>query len=63
MTDHLTTQDTDISNERTLTFWMTLVVTTLIVGFAVYILSFAMLGPSGTLPSHRAASNSFITLS
>ena len=50
----------DIASERTLSFWMTLLVTTLIVGLAAYVLSFALLGPGGALPTHRAAVTSVI---
>ena len=54
---------TEFSSERTLSFWMTLLVTTLIVGLAAYVLSFAMLGPSGGASSHRAAATSVMTAS
>lgn len=54
---------TEFSSERTLSFWMTLFITTLIVGLAAYVLSFAMLGPGGGVPSHKAAINSVMTAS
>jgi len=50
----------DSSTDRVLRFWATLLVATLIVGFTAYILSFALLAPSGP-PMHRAASSVFTT--
>ncbi len=43
----------DVSTERAITFWMTLLVATLIVSMSAYVLSFALLDRGASL--HRAA--------
>jgi len=43
----------DVSTERAITFWMTLLVATLIVSMSAYVLSFALLDRGA--PLHRAA--------
>jgi hypothetical protein len=44
-------------SDRTMRFWGTLLVATLIVGLTAYILSFALLAPGGA-PMHRASASS-----
>ncbi len=43
------------STERTLKFVLTLIVTTLIVALAVYVLSAPLFGAGSNAPTHRAA--------
>ena len=52
-----------VVTDRTIRFWATLIVATLIVGFTAYVLSFALLAPSGGALLHRAASPVFIVAS
>ena len=63
MTTDTSTEDVEMSTERTITFWMTLAVTTLIVGFAAFVLSFAMLSPGGNPSAHRTAVSSTMAAS
>ncbi len=44
-----------VANERTFMFVLTLVVTTVMVGFAVYVLGAAMIDAGGGGSAHRAA--------
>ena len=52
-----------VEADRSLRFWATLVVATLIVGFTAYMLSFALLTPAGGPVMHKAASSAFIVAS
>jgi hypothetical protein len=52
-----------VVTDRALRFWATLVVATLIVGFTAYVLSFALLAPSGAHAMHKAASSDFTVAS
>ncbi len=53
----------DVSADRALRFWATLLVATLIVGLTAYVLSFALLAPGQSASMHRAASSLFIVAS
>ena len=46
----------DDSTDQRIRLWVTLVVTTLMVALTEYVLSFAILGPGNSPPSHRSAS-------
>ena len=52
-----------VAADRTVRFWATLVVATMIVGFTAYMLSFALLTPVGGPASHKAASSGFVVAS
>jgi hypothetical protein len=45
----------DVTAERRVTLWMTLIVATLMVAVSAYVLSFALFGPGTSGPAHRAA--------
>jgi len=45
----------DASTDQRIRLWVTLIVTTLMVGLTAYVLSFALLGPADNPPPHRSA--------